>query len=805
MKNRLYKLMNWPKIESIIYSEESNPFNILGPKISTGGVLFQTFYPKAEKIDLCIKPDSSRKVYPMEMADEEGFFACIIPGKTIPDYEYEVTKDGRTFTVKDAYSYDGFEMPEEKTELLKQGLLYDSYNYLGAFECSLNSTVGTRFAVWAPNAVRVSVVGDFNGFDGRMHQMKKNDKEGIFEIFIPGVKTDDKYLYEIKVRGGQTQLKLDPYSKYMTEEDGEIYSVVYKSDYSFKHDDKRKGIIKGNVKDSPTLMYEVSLSHFDDKEKDYVSLAKKIAAHVTEMGYTHVLVMPPYESRDSFGYSTLGFYAPDSKGGRPDDLKCFVDIMHENGIGVIFDWAPFHFPKDERGLCGFDGTCLYEHLDPRKGIHPFYGTYLFNYGRPEVKNFLISNALYYINEYHIDGLKMDSVSSMLYLDYGRDENSYVPNIYGGNEDLDAIEFIKHLNSIVKKDHPEFILIAEEESGYPLVTEKEEEEGLGFDLKFNEGLSADYLRYISFDPYFRSHHHQDITLSMLYQYSEDYINGFIGKSFIDSAPLYDIIPGDDIDKFNTFKLTFGYLYTHPGKKTVFEGLDIMDKEKVTHTWCPAFKDLKNPDNKGVRNFIKELNKIYLSYPALYELDNSIDGFEWINCIAADECMLSFMRKTKNVNDTLIVVCNFANVQRTFDIGTPLSGKYKEILNSDDKKFGGSNYTNKKSIPVSEEGADKRDYSIRVKAAPLSVSIFKYSPFTEKEQFKIDKKKEAALANTKALEYKNEALKAKDEYESALKLMEDAKKAMNAAKKKMDDYTKKENEELLKAKKALEEAK
>ena len=576
MNKKLYKLMNWPQIEGIIYSEADDPHAVLGAHVVGNSVLVQTFQPGAKSVRL--QPLEGDKSYKMEQADEEGYFALLLPGKTVPAYEYIVeSENGSLRKVKDAYNYAP-QITRQDTEKFNAGIHYLIYEKLGAHPMKIEGMEGTYFAVWAPNALRVSVAGDFNGWDGRVHQMRRLWDSGIFELFIPDVKEGDCYKFEIKAKGGLTFMKADPYG-FGAQLRPESASIVRNLDgFAWKDSKWIKERPVRQAQDKPMSVYEVYLGSFD-KPKDgrefytYRELAPKIIDYVKKMGYTHIELMPVMEHPldESWGYQVIGYYAPTSRYGTAEDLMFFVDEMHKAGIGVIFDWVPAHFPRDTYGLSGFDGTCLYEHQDPRKGFHPHWGTLIYNYGRPEVTNYLIANALYWVEQYHADGIRIDAVASMLYLDYGKNDGEWVANIYGGNENLEAVEFIKHLNSMMKKRNPGVLMIAEESTAWPKVTGTFDEDGLGFDLKWNMGFMNDYLSYISTDPYFRSGCHNDLTFSMIYAYSEKFMLVLSHDEVVHGKKtLLGKMPGERRKQFANLRLTFAYHMTHPGKKLLFMG-------------------------------------------------------------------------------------------------------------------------------------------------------------------------------------------------------------------------------------------
>ena len=729
MNKKLYKLMNWPAIEEIIYSEASDPHALLGPHPSGSGTLLQTFWPGAKKVQLQFLTDMSEK--DMELADDDGFFALWLPEKKLGPYRYIISyPDGRLETRQDAYRHASL-ITREDEAAFANGIHYTIYEKLGAHPMTLDGEEGTYFGVWAPNAIRVSAVGDFNHWDGRVHQMRRLPT-GIFEIFVPGAKVGDNYKFEIKLKTGLTYLKSDPYGNaaQLRPENATVIADLRK----FKWEDNEwlQARKQKQKPGEPMSIYEMYLGSFTDPEEgkeyaNYRDIASKVIAYVKEMGYTHVELMPvmehPFDA--SWGYQTIGYYAPTARYGDPEDFMYFMNEMHKAGIGVILDWVPAHFPRDIYGLSNFDGTCLYEHLDPRQGSHPHWGTLLYNYGRPEVKNYLIANALFWVEKFHADGIRMDAVASMLYLDYGKRDGEWVANMYGGNENLEAIEFIKHLNSVLKKRNPGVLSIAEESTAWPMITGSLEDGGLGFDLKWNMGFMNDYLGYIKYDPYFRSHHHGELTFSMIYAYSEQFILVFSHDEVVHGkASMLAKMPGEREQKFAGLRLTYAYLMSHPGKKLFFMGQDIGEWNEWNENRRVEWELLNYPEHQGLNALIKKLNEMYKTLPALYELDHKADGFEWINCIAGNECFLTYLRKGRKKEDTLVVAANFSGAPLQMRIGVPYEGGYKEILNTDDAAFGGSGEVNPRIKKTVKKEWDERPYSIQIKLAPLSVSILAY---------------------------------------------------------------------------------
>ena len=753
MEKILYDLMDWAGIEELVYSEASDPGRILGEHVIKEGLLIQAFLPNAEKVSVKIGEEQ----FPMEMADENGFFAVLLEDrKELVPYHFCITyTDGDNEEIIDPYSYQFHTaFTEEEVRKFSAGIYYDSYEKFGAHPAVEAGIEGVHFAVWAPDAMRVSVVGDFNFWDGRRHQMKKRGPSGIYEIFIPNLKPGAIYKYEIKTKAGLPMLKADPYGNYAELRPNTASVVWDMSGYKWNDDEwiKERAAAKDRLKDSPMSIYEVHLGSWMQKTVaqnengedingsqfyNYREIAEKLAAYVKEMGYTHVELLPVMEHPldESWGYQVTGYYAPTSRFGTPDDFKAFMDHMHKEGIGVILDWVPAHFPRDAHGLAAFAGTCLYEHQDPRQGSHPHWGTLIYNYGRPQVSNFLISNALYWAKEFHADGIRMDAVASMLYLDYGKNAGEWVANIYGGNENLEAVEFLKHLNSIYARDTKGSVLIAEESTAWPKVSGDENDGGLGFDFKWNMGWMNDFLDYMQFDPYFRHDHYGELTFSMLYAYSEKFVLVFSHDEVVHGkGSLAGKMPGDTQEKkFANLRTAYGFMMGHPGKKLLFMGQDFgqMDEwnEKASLEWGLLKYDI----HSQMKDYVKALNHLYRTQPALYRMDYEPEGFEWINCTYNDENIVIFERKTEKPEETLLFVCNFAPVEHEkFRLGVPFAGKYKEILNSDAKQFGGSGMVNPRVKMSKKEEWDTRKNSIAINLAPMSTAVFSCTPYEEEAE-------------------------------------------------------------------------
>lgn len=753
---KLEDYMEWPKIEDLEYAECGSPQEILGPAVVDGKILVRCFFPEAQKVSVKIR---GRRAVQMKKMDESGYFAALLTGKTIPEYIYQVQgADGSTVELCDPYHVDDFVDAMDES-MFANGTHDTVYEKLGAHLRTVGGRSGTNFAVWAPNAVSVSVVGDFNKWDGRKNPMKRHET-GIFELFVEYVPAGALYKYEIHGADGKVVLKADPYG-YYCEKRPATASVVwdigqYKwNDSKWMEERKKKEIVK-----EPLIIYEVQLGSFRKPKPEegaeqwesfytYREIAPMLADYCLKTGYTHVELMPvmeyPYDA--SWGYQVTGYFAPTSRYGTPDDFQYFVDYMHQNGIGVILDWVPAHFPKDEHGLVRFDGTCLYEHLDPRQSMHPHWGTMIYNYGRSEVVNFLISNALFWLEKYHADGLRFDAVASMLYLDYGKQDGEWVANMYGGVENLEAVEFLKQLNQKVKARKDGAVTIAEESTAWPMVTGAVEEGGLGFDIKWNMGWMNDYLEYIQTDPLFRKGRHGMLTFSMVYHYSENFALVFSHDEVVHGKrSMYGKMPGTAEQKFAGLRLTYGYMAVHPGKKLLFMGQDfgqerewseereldwqMLDDWKAAKSGSGDIVSIKSP-NSLLHDYVAELWKFYKDHPALYEKDDEPDGFRWLSMLDADHSVISFIRKGSQ--ETLLVVCNFTPVvYEGFRIGVPFAGKYKEIFNSDSIGFGGKGNINprlKQSKAVKHDGLDD---SIEIVLAPSAVQIFTCTPTQKKKE-------------------------------------------------------------------------
>ena len=621
--------------------------------------------------------------------------------------------------------------------LFGQGTHYDLYNKLGAHPMTVDGEEGVYFAVWAPNAAAVSIVGDFNEWDENATPMERLEPLGIYQIFLTGIKVGDIYKYCVTAQDGKKTLKADPYG-FQAELRPNNASVV--ADISdFKWHDSRwiKKREKFDDKKNPMFVYGVhpgSWKKHEQTEEDedgfynYREIAHELAAYVKDMGYTHVELMGiaehPFDG--SWGYQVTNYFAPTSRHGSPEDFQYFMDYMHEHNIGVILDWVPAHFPRDAFGLAEFDGTCLYEYADPRKGEHPDWGTKVFDYGKTEVQNFLICNALFWLEHYHVDGLRVDAVASMLYLDYGREDGQWVPNIYGGNENLEAIEFFKHLNTIVKKRNPGIVMIAEESTAWPKVTDKAEYGGLDFSLKWNMGWMHDFLEYMKLDPYFRKYNHTKMNFAMVYAYSENYMLVLSHDEVVHlKCSMIEKMPGSYEDKFKNLMAGYAFMTGHPGKKLLFMGQDFGQhrewSEKRELDWFLLDKE----PNRHLQAFVKELLHLYKNNKCLYEYDCYPEGFEWINADDGDRSIFSFVRHSESGKSNMLFIINFTPVERPdYRVGTTCRRKHTLVLSSDDKKFGGTGKRRPKEYKPAKKECDGRKYSFRYKLPAYGVAVFKF---------------------------------------------------------------------------------
>lgn len=728
-KRKAIFAINWMEVDALVQGIHNNPHHILGMHECIDDLYINAYLPGAKVVNAI--EVSTKKKYTLVSERVPGFFSVVIRDKKPFEYKLNVRFDnGDEVTYFDPYVFEPVIDPID-ISLFNEGKHYSIYEKMGAHPMTVDGVEGVLFAVWAPNADRVSVVGNFNNWDGRRHPMRKLDYSGIYELFIPGKLVGEIYKYEIKAKSGQVFMKSDPYAFSSEVRPANASRIV---DISYKWKDTA-WMEKRETKDTdaqPMAIYEMHLGSWkrptDGREFfNYRDIASLLADYLLMMNYNYVELMPimehPYDP--SWGYQVTGYYAPTSRYGSPADFMYFVDYLHSKGIGVILDWVPAHFPKDEHGLGRFDGTALYEHEDPKRGEHPHWGTYIYNYGRNEVRNFLVANALYWAEKYHIDGIRIDAVASMLYLDYGRGDGEWLPNIYGGNENLEAIDFIKELNSKMHELHKGVIMIAEESTAWPMMTHPVEAGGLGFDYKWNMGWMNDFLNYMKLDPLYRKYHHNDLTFSMVYAYSEKFILVLSHDEVVhEKGSMIAKMPGGYEDKFSNLRVAYGYMMTHPGKKLLFMGQEIAQFTEFNENAEVDWSLFEFDAHVFMQGYVKELNELYKTEPALYELDSSPEGFTWINCNSANTSLLSYVRKGKKESDTLLIICNFTPMEhKAYKLATPSGGRWQEIFSSDNSRYGGEGRNNKTVKQAKKAECDGQEHYISVTVPPLSISVFK----------------------------------------------------------------------------------
>jgi len=722
------------EIDRLIDSEHHDPFVVLGfhhLDPNADSAVIRTFQPHAKSCWL--QADGTKRE--MYRTRPEGLFEIVIPNCTEPFfYQYEARfYDETTHVWKDPYRFFP-QMSEYDRYLFNNGTCYEIYNMLGAHLVTIDGIEGTIFRVWAPSARRVSVLGNFNYWDGRIHQMRVLGNSGIWELFIPGIGKGEPYKFEIKTQNRAILEKSDPF-QFFAELRPKTASLVWGlPEYNWGDSGwlQQRKLEKNHER--PISIYEVHLASWQRDPADpsrilsFRELAETLIPYVRDMGFTHLEIMPIMEHPldESWGYQVTGYYSVTSRHGTPQDFMYFIDMCHQNGIGVILDWVPSHFPSDGHALSRFDGSALYEHEDPRQGAHPEWGTLIFNYGRKEVQNFLIANALFWMDKFHIDGLRVDAVASMLYLDYARNEGEWIPNIYGGKENIDAIEFIKHMNAILYSRHPDIMMIAEESTSFFGVSKPLDWGGLGFGYKWNMGWMNDTLGYFSKEPIFRKYHHNALTFSLLYAFTENFILPMSHDEVVHGKrSLLFKMPGDMWQKFANLRLLFFFLWTHPGKKLLFMGSEFGQISewycKVSLDWHLAEQDTLH---RKLQGYVGKLNAVYKENPSLWEIDFSCEGFKWIDFKDVDNSIIAFSRVGKNPKDHLVCLVNFTpQVLHDYKLGVPACGSYQEIFSSDSAEFGGSGVHNPDRKEAIAEPYGEAPCHIMVSVPPLAGIIFK----------------------------------------------------------------------------------
>ncbi|MDQ6816548.1 MAG: 1,4-alpha-glucan branching protein GlgB [Actinomycetota bacterium] len=673
---------------------------LLGAHSTEGGVVIRALRPAARSITALLEDGRQelRQVHP------GGVFEGVLEGAQLPlGYRLEVDYGGGgKFTIDDPYAF-GPTIGELDQYLIGEGRHEELYDKLGAHVREHQGVSGTAFAVWAPAARAVSVVGDFNSWDGRLHAMRSLGSSGVWELFLPGVEPGQRYKYEILTADGELSLKADPYA-FQTELPPKTASIVFTPQHRWSEADaawlqRRRA---QTLVSAPMSIYEVHLGSWrlnsldGNRSLTYLELADELSAYVTDMGFTHVELLPvmAHPFSGSWGYQVTGYFAPTPRYGSPDELREFVDRLHANGVGVILDWVPAHFPRDEFALARFDGTALYEHSDPRRGAHPEWGTLVFNYGRNEVRNFLISNALFWLREYHADGFRVDAVASMLYLDYSRREGEWVPNQFGGREDLEAVAFLKQLNEVMYGREPGIVSAAEESTAWPGVSRPTYLGGLGFGFKWNMGWMHDTLGYFQQAPIYRRYHHHQLTFSLMYAFSENFILPLSHDEVVHGkGSLYSKMPGDSWQKLANLRSLYAYMWAHPGKKLLFMGGELGQEAEWSHTRSLDWHLLEGPGHAGIQSLVRDLNRLYRAEPALWEVDSDPAGFWWLEPNDADRNVVAFARASRDGERVLIFIANLSPIPRpAYRVGLPRPCRWRELLNTDSTFYGGSDVGN-----------------------------------------------------------------------------------------------------------------
>lgn len=747
MNDILKAWMNPALLEEMEEGVLNAPQDLLGMHMYEGTQLFVVRRPGAQMVWIT-DVDGESAVEAEELDTELGLFGVEVKTKKkqFKDYRVRVQYSPEdVIDIVDPYQFQPV-MTDFDCYIFGEGKNYKIFDKFGAHIETINGVTGTRFAVWAPDARSVSVVGSFNMWDGRLHTMRLLGPTGVYELFVPGVTEGGIYKYQITTRSGELLYKTDPYGNYAEVRPGNASVVTslegYEwndADYMKKHEAKTREVRER----SPMNIYEVHLGSWKKRIEDddngfysYRELAGMLGDYLEEMGYTHIELMgiAEYPFDGSWGYQVGCYYAPTSRYGTPKDFMYFVDEMHRRGIEVILDWVPAHFPKDAHCLGNFDGKAVYEHPDRRRGEHPDWGTYIFDYGRREVQNFLVANALFWVEKFHIDGLRVDAVASMLYLDYGKQDGDWLPNRDGGNENYEAVQFLRHLNGVMEELHPGAYIVAEESTAWPGVTSPVDAQGLGFSFKWNMGWMNDFLEYMKLDPYFKQFHHDQLCFSLSYHLSEKYILVLSHDEVVHGkCSLLNKMPGLTGDKYAALKAAFGFMYGHPGKKLLFMGQEFAQQREWSEKRSLDWYLLDDAPHRGIHDFIKDFNKLYLENSALYFNDSDMIGFEWMDCARPKTSTVAFVRRGKTKTKQLMFILNFTPVaHEKYKVKAPCRGKYTEIINSDDVKYGGQGRMNPEPITAKKKASDSKKktsktevcYEIECYLPPLSVVVLQY---------------------------------------------------------------------------------
>jgi 1,4-alpha-glucan branching enzyme len=713
-------------LAALVAGRHRDPFAVLGPhRLDATRVAVRAYVPWAARMAVVERADG--QVSAMTQVHTAGIFEVVLDRAAIPDYRLRALEpSGREHEIDDPYRY-GPVFGAVDAHLFAEGTHLRAHEALGARVMSHGGTPGVHFAVWAPNALRVSVVGDFNGWEGHAHPMRFLAHAGVWEIFLPGLGAGPRYKFEIVDRRGRTFHKADPFGRRF-EMPPNTASIIWTDDYVWQDQAwmAARAATPARAVTAPMSIYEVHLGSWrraDEGQRPmtYRELAETLVPYVHDLGFTHIELLPVMEHpfTGSWGYQVIGFFAPTSRFGTPEDFKVFVDACHRAGLGVLLDWVPGHFPKDAHGLARFDGTALFEHADPRQGEHQDWGTLIFNYGRHEVRSFLVSNALHWLREYHIDGLRVDAVASMLYLDYSRQPGEWVPNRYGGRENLEAIDFLRHLNRVVEAECPGAAMLAEESTSWPGVTREAHLGGLGFSHKWNMGWMHDMLEYCGHDPIFRKWHHDKITFSLWYAYSERFLLPFSHDEVVHGKrSLLSRMPGDVWQQHANLRALLGYMFAHPGGKLLFMGAEIGQWREWNHDWELDWAVLGDPRHAGLQRWVRDLNHVYREARALWAADYSPEGFTWIDCHDSDNSVISLLRRDPATGAWLAAVVNFTPTPRHgYRIGVPVGGRWRERLNSDATEYGGSGVGNEGAVEADDSPRHGQPFGVTLVVPPL----------------------------------------------------------------------------------------
>ncbi|MEM7443372.1 MAG: 1,4-alpha-glucan branching protein GlgB [Pseudomonadota bacterium] len=723
------------QIEAVVAGRHADPFGFLGPHSHADSVIIRTFQPGAEAVDV-VDGKSAKRLATLDRLSDEGFFAGEISSRSLPlAYRLHVRWPGGEATVEDPFRFPPV-LGDIDAHLWGEGRYLEAYDRFGAHPMAMEGIDGASFAVWAPNAQRVSVVGDFNGWDGRLHPMRLRHGIGVWEAFIPGVGPGVRYKYEIVGPDGNlAPLKADPFGFAAEHPPATASVVAARLDRAWSDGDWMQKRGAANALDAPISIYEVHLGSWrrgpDNRYLTYEEFARDLVDYANFMGFTHIQLMPvnEYPFDGSWGYQPVGLYAPTSRFGPPEAFQAFVEAAHRADLGVLIDWVPGHFPTDAHGLGGFDGTQLYEHADTRKGFHPDWNTLIYNYGRREVSNFLVGNALFWLDKYHIDGLRVDAVASMLYLDYSRKEGEWVPNSFGGRENLEAIDFLREMNTEAFGKFDGVTTIAEESTSWPGVSRPVYTGGLGFGFKWNMGWMHDTLEYMSHDPIHRRYHHNEMTFGLLYAFSENFVLPLSHDEVVHGkGSLLSKMPGDDWQKFANLRAYFGFMWTHPGKKLLFMGGEFGQWAEWNHNfsldWHLVEQDYGADwrPHAGLQMLVRDLNRVYRDTPALHQLDCDAEGFQWIEGGDVDQSVFAFQRSGRDGAKPVIAISNFTPVPRTdYRVGVPVGGRWTEMLNTDAVLYGGGGLGNFGGVEADEAGWHGQPYSLSLTLPPLATVI------------------------------------------------------------------------------------